>query len=196
MKTKRNIAICLGSLLILMGMFASTAAAEEITLGLSVSPENLVIGTNAKWTSVVFHVEDYNADYKAGDINPGSITLTITDSAGNSKPITAGEYDRSEITDADGDGLEELVLIYLASDLLDTDYLTLDGKGLQFEAAGSVGEEDTFRASGFAKTMMIGDKAGEKSKRPADKGSGGNGPGSGGSGGNGPGSGGSGGKGK
>jgi hypothetical protein len=177
MKTKTNIAICLGSLLILMGMFASTAAADEVKLGLSVSPENLVIGTNAKWTSVVFHVEDYNENYVAGDIKPGSITLTITDSAGNYKPIAAGEYDRSEITDADGDGLEELVLIYLTSDLLDTNYLTLDGNGLNFAAAGSVGEEDTFKANCVAKTMIKGGKGGKGGGNP---GNGGGNPGNGG----------------
>lgn len=160
MKTKRNIAICLGSLLILMGMFASTAAAAE-ELGLSVSPENLVIGTNAKWISVVFHVE--GTSYTAGNIDPTSITLTITDNANpvHTNSIAASAYDRTEITDADGDGTEELVLIYLASKMLSEDF-TYETPGLNFNAAGKVSGND-FTASCIAKTTSIkgGNKGGE-----------------------------------
>ncbi|MDD3246285.1 MAG: hypothetical protein PHF18_05450 [Methanosarcina sp.] len=170
MKTKRNIAICFGALLILMGAFASTAAAENVQLGLSVSPENLVIGTNARWASVVFHVEDAydGCPYTAANIDPTSITLMITDSKDNQNFIATEQYDRFEITDADGDGLDqELVLIYLASDLLNTKELELDNKGLNFAAEGSVGT-NTFTANCLAKTMLKGGS--DKSKKPADKG--------------------------
>jgi len=47
MKTKRNIAICFGTLLILMGAFASTAAAVEV--GMEVMPDMFVLSANSPW---------------------------------------------------------------------------------------------------------------------------------------------------
>jgi hypothetical protein len=166
MFTKRNIAIYFGLLLALTSLCVSTAAADEVKLGLSVSPENLVIGTNCKWISVVFHVE--GTSYVAEDIDPTSIALEIKD---NSNPVRVNyigteQYDRTEITDADGDGTNELVLIYDAKKLLLTDF-TYDGSGLKFDASGTVGS-DPFTAGCTAKTTTIksGSKGGEG--RPTD----------------------------
>ncbi len=47
MRTKRNIAICFGALLILMGAFASTAAAEIVEM--EVMPDMFVLSANSPW---------------------------------------------------------------------------------------------------------------------------------------------------
>ncbi|KKG11106.1 hypothetical protein [Methanosarcina sp. 2.H.A.1B.4] len=49
MKTKRNIAICFGTLLILMGAFASTAAAEIVEVEMEVMPDMFVLSANSPW---------------------------------------------------------------------------------------------------------------------------------------------------
>lgn len=174
MFSKRNIAIFVGTLLALMSLCASNAAAEEVKLGISVSPENLVIGTFSKWVSVCFHAEDFNSNYAATDINYGTVTLQIKDKEGNIKTIGANEYDRFEYTDEDDDTYDELVLIYLASDLLDEEVLTLDGSQLTFTATGGLADGNTFTASCPAKTTLIKippDK-GPGEHRPEDPGSG------------------------
>jgi len=174
MINKRNIAIYFGLLLALMSVCVSTAAAEEVGLGLSVSPENLVIGTFSKWISVCFHVEDFNSSYKATDIEYETVTLEIKDKDGHCKSIGLEEYNRFEYTDEDNDTYDELVLIYLASDLLDKDVLTLDGSQLTFKAKGELADGNTFIAGCPAKTTVtnipLGKGPGEH--RPEDPGSG------------------------
>jgi len=180
MKTKRNIAICFGTLLILMGAFASTAAAEAIELGLSVSPENLVVGTNSKWVSVCFHVEDYAGtdDYNASDINEKSIIVTVSDGS-STKTIEPGSYDRFEYTDEDGCGYDELVLIYLAKDILDKTTLDLDDKelnNLDFTATGALKiAETTFYTKTYEAKIThinIPEGKGPGDHRPENPGSG------------------------
>lgn len=156
-----------------MGAFASTAAAEEVEIGLSVSPENLVIGTFSKWVSVCFHVEDFS-DYVATDIDYGTVTLEIKDKDGKIKQIGINEYDRFEYTDEDDDTYDELVLIYLASDLLDNEVLTLDGSDLTVTATGDLDDGNTFTATCQAKTTVIKipEGKGPGDHRPTDPGSG------------------------
>jgi hypothetical protein len=165
MLTKRNIATCFGTLLVLVTIFAPAAAAADVELDLSVSPENLVLGTYSKWTSVCVHVEDAYPDcpYTANDINVGTVTLEIRDKYGNVNQIDAGTYNRYEYTDEDGDYYDELVLIYETKYLL-KDPLKLDGAPLTFEANGCLNDGKTFTADCQAKTTLI--------KRPPGKGPG------------------------
>ncbi|HII01364.1 TPA: hypothetical protein HA351_06840 [Methanosarcinaceae archaeon] len=174
MRTKRNIAIYFGTLLVLIGMFLPAAAAEEVDLGLSVSPENLVIGTFSKWVSVCFHAENFDSRYVATDIMYETITLEIKDKKGNIESIVINEYDRFEYTDEDNDTYDELVLIYRASDLLDKEVLTFDGSDLKFTAKGELEDGNNFTANCQAKTTLIKippDK-GPGEHRPTDPGSG------------------------
>lgn len=169
MFTKRNIAISFGILLALIAIFAPAATAEEttVTLGLSVSPENMVIGSNSRWVSVVFHVEDAyeGCPYTAANLLPDSITLEVQDNKGTVNYIGSGEYDRYEITDAEKDGSDqELVLIYEKTHLLNgLDLNDPNLKFLKFRAAGDLDSGDNFVASYDAKVTRIkGGKGGRR----------------------------------
>lgn len=160
MYTKRSIAIFFVTLLALIALFAPAATAEEtVELGLSVSPENMVIGANSRWVSVVFHVEDAyeGCPYTAANLLPDTITLEVEDNQGTVNYIEAAKYDRYEITDAEKDGSdEELVLIYAKTDLLKGLNLNdPDLKYLKLRASGDIAGGNHFTASYDAKVTQI-----------------------------------------
>ncbi|KKH48159.1 hypothetical protein [Methanosarcina sp. 1.H.A.2.2] len=221
MKTKRNIAICLGSLLILMGMFVPIAVAGDgggeddgfSPLAMVVSPDNFVIETNAKYISVVIEdtTETNNTPLSSVYLDPESIILKI-DVYEENELVDSGTFKwkrYEDNNDEDEDKLLALILMYeranlfepttpakraIDSELLDVSEATL----LVFTVEGYYKGETGFKEAYRVTPMHVGPGSG-KSKKPADKEkpeTPGNGPGSGGSGGNGPGSGGSGGKGK
>jgi uncharacterized membrane protein YgcG len=178
MKAKRNIGLGIGILLFSMAMFVSTAAADTVQLGLSISPDNVVVGTNSRWVSVVFHVEDayVGCPYTAADLLPETITLEIKDNDGV-KYIGTAAYDRYEITDAEKDGSdEELVLIYKKTDLLNgLDLTDPNLKFLTFKAAGDLVDGNDFIANYNAKVTQIKGGKGGNSGKGGNGGSGGNG---------------------
>ncbi|MGB9939619.1 hypothetical protein [Methanosarcina sp.] len=168
MFTRRNILISFVTLLALIAMFAPAASAQDtVELGLSVSPENIVVGSNSKWMSVVFHVEDayVGCPYTAENLLPDTITLEVEDNQGTVNYIGVAEYDRYEITDAEKDGSDqELVLIYAKTDLLNGLNLKDPNlKFLKFRAAGDIAGGNHFIASYDAKVTQI--KGGQSGRR-------------------------------
>lgn len=158
MFTRQNIAISFGILLVLIAIFTPAASAQEtVELGLSISPENTVVGSNSRWVSVIFHVEDAyeNCPYTAADIDPDSITLQVKDNLGYENPIGVKEYDRYEITDTEKDDSDkELVLIYKKTNLFEGLDLT-NVKVLTFTASGDFKDGNHFTASYDAKVTHI-----------------------------------------
>ena len=105
MRTKRNIAIFFGALLILMGAFASTAAAEIVEVGMEVMPDMFVLSANSPWLEL--DVNDPGQDgypsfeylNDTGDADQLGLKITnikISSTSGEVFNNTAA-YDRYEI---------------------------------------------------------------------------------------------------
>lgn len=174
MFSKRNIAIFVGTLLALMSLCASNAAAEE-ELGIYVSPENFVVGTYSRYVSVV--IDDLNTDdgYIISQIDPDDVYLEIYVNGEIAKEGI--NYARTEITDEDGDYEDERVLMYSKSVLFDG--IELDSDDIVIFTAKFTLNEKDFVLSDDLKLMVPGSGG---SKKPGDQEPGNGGPGNGGSG--------------
>lgn len=161
---KRNIIICFGALLALVAIFAPSAAADS-ELGMYVSPENFVVGTNSRYVSVVIDDLNTNDDYKVDQIDPDEVTLHIKVNGIGVKTVTT--YSRTEITDEDGDGVQERVLMYSKSTLFNG--IELDSNDVVTFTVTFPLNGKNFELSDDLKLMVPGPGSGGSNK-PGDQG--------------------------
>lgn len=127
MFTKRNIVIYFGFLLALMSLCVSTAAAADVTVGVTVSPDNLAIGigdpTGTKKPQFMAitidnmaNGENYNVEW----INISTVEVSVTDGTNTNTVGSDLLKEDPEITDADGqleDYPNEMILMYTRNNL-------------------------------------------------------------------------------
>ncbi|MCQ1536067.1 hypothetical protein FTO70_10320 [Methanosarcina sp. KYL-1] len=127
MKSKRNMAIYFGILLALINIFAPPATAEEydVTVGMYVSPEIMMLDSHSPYMALVI---DNGTDYDVKDVNISSINIEIKFGDGTDAPKKTYTQlpVRSENPDEDGDGAVELVMMFYRSTFLSEENLPLE----------------------------------------------------------------------